>query len=76
MGVLSDDVTVDRVTTHVDWEDAPLFDDEVEGGSYSDVFEETLKWNVPAYAPDGPFITTFKGYTEDDEVAWCVSAVL
>ena len=76
VGVVSDDVEVAKVATHVDWEDAPLYDEETKGGFFQDIMEVTLKWNVPAYAPDGNYVNTFKGYTANDQVAWCVTAYL
>ena len=75
-GVLSDSVQIERVATSTEWEGAELFFDETPGGSFDDVLEIDLKWKVPGFAPDGDYITYFKGYSKDDQLAFCVKGIL
>ena len=56
-GILSDDIHVDNVHIHVDWNGSPLYDEDhkQDKKDFSDNFDMKLGWNVPAYAPDGNY---------------------
>lgn len=66
VGAISEDIQIEKVITHVDWEDKPLYDEETTGDdSFSDNVEVTSRFKVPVHAPDGNYVNTFKGYTDD-----------
>ena len=62
-GILSDDIHVDNVHVHVDWNGSPLYDEDHKDGTkdFSDNFNMVLGWNVPAYAPDGNYAVKLVG---------------
>ena len=61
-GILSDDIHVDNVHVHVDWNGSPLYDeDHPQKTDFSDNVDMNLAWNVPAYAPDGAYAVQIVG---------------
>ena len=61
-GILSDDIHVDNVHVHVDWNGSPLYDeDHPQSTDFSDNVDMNLAWNVPAYAPDGKYAVQIVG---------------
>ena len=62
-GILSDDIHVDNVHIHVDWNGSPLYDEDhkQDKKDFSDNFNMQLGWNVPAYAPDGKYAVQIVG---------------
>ena len=76
VGVLSDDITLSNIHIHVDWNHVPLYDEDHKGPqSFSDTLIYNLKWNVPAYAPDGLYSATVTGIDADGSSKdFCITA--
>ena len=62
-GILSDDIHVDNVHIHVDWNGSPLYDEDHKDAvkDFSDSFNMKLGWSVPSYAPDGNYAVKLVG---------------
>ena len=78
-GLLSDDITVENVHVHVDWNSSPLYDeDHAVGQTYSGDFAYDMAWNVPSYAPKGNYDVTITGTGStggsDTEKVMCINA--
>ena len=78
VGALSDDITLSNLHIHADWNGAPLYDEdhpEFKGKTFSDTLQASLKWSVPAYAPDGNYAITLTGVdTDGSSKDFCVFA--
>ena len=78
VGALSDDITLSNVHVHADWNGTPLYDEdhpEFKGKAFSDILQASLKWSVPAYAPNGNYKITLTGVdTDGSSKDFCVTA--
>ena len=60
---------------HVDWNGSPLYDEDHDGGSFSDTFTYDMKWDVPSYAPNGDYVVTITGQEDDGSTDLCVKGL-
>ena len=73
IGILSEAIEIDHINVHVDWDEAPVYEEVREfNGVFEDLLEYSTAWNVPSYAMEGTYVATFRGMTPDDDVAFCV----
>ena len=55
-GIVSDTIEVTNVHVHVDWNGAPLYDeDHAQHNQYDSSYNYSLKWAIPSYAPSGAY---------------------
>ena len=81
MGIVSETIDVSNINIHVDWNGAPLYDeDHDEENKYDSDFTYQLGWDVPSFAPSGDYFITVTGTgtTESGEngTVLCVNAAM
>ena len=77
-GIVSDEIIVDNLHIHVDWNGSTLYDeDHNQHNTYDSSYNYKLGWDVPSFAPSGHYhvIISGTGSNEGDNgTVLCVTA--
>ena len=61
-GVVSSPIHIKNVHVHVDWNSAPLYDeDHTQDNTYDSDYSYQISWDVPSFAPDGHYSVFLTG---------------
>ena len=75
-GIVDENVEVDNLHVHVDWNGSTLYDEDIKGvNTYTSTYQYDVSWNVPSYAPSGAYAVTITGTGKTDDTSGKVICV-
>ncbi len=75
-GPLKEDITVKNVHIKILFDNSTLYDeDHLQDNQYHDLYNYTVSWFVPSFAPSGSYRVNLKAYGENETLLMCAEGL-